>query len=46
MLLFLEGNRQSVLKTTKVRTALKGDNSWIQRRQQENLEQEEDEKPW
>ncbi|KAA0709127.1 Zinc finger protein 185 LIM domain protein [Triplophysa tibetana] len=41
-----KGNRQSVLKTTKVRTALKGDNSWIQRRQQENLEQEEDEKPW
>ncbi|XP_056626071.1 zinc finger protein 185 isoform X2 [Triplophysa dalaica] len=42
----MEGNRQSVLKTTKVRTALKGDNSWIQRRQQDNLEQEEDEKPW
>ncbi|XP_057204977.1 zinc finger protein 185 isoform X2 [Triplophysa rosa] len=40
-----EGNRQSVLRTTKVRTALKGDNSWIQR-QQEKLEQEENEKPW
>ncbi|KAI7789258.1 putative NACHT, partial [Triplophysa rosa] len=39
-----EGNRQSVLRTTKVRTALKGDNSWIQR-QQEKLEQEENEKP-
>ncbi|XP_026135254.1 proteoglycan 4-like isoform X2 [Carassius auratus] len=41
------GERQSVLRTTKVRTALKGDNSWIQRREQENLErEEEEEKPW
>ncbi|XP_052005886.1 proteoglycan 4-like isoform X2 [Xyrauchen texanus] len=44
-----EGNRQSVLKTTKVRTALKGDSSWIQRSQGENIkneEEEEEEKPW
>ncbi|XP_042593744.1 proteoglycan 4-like isoform X5 [Cyprinus carpio] len=41
-----EGERQSVLRTTKVRTALKGDNSWIQRREQENLEKDEEEKPW
>ncbi|KAF4085522.1 hypothetical protein AMELA_G00096170 [Ameiurus melas] len=38
------GDRQSVLRTTKVRATLKGDNSWIQRNQAE-LE-EEDEKPW
>ncbi|XP_016108521.1 proteoglycan 4-like [Sinocyclocheilus grahami] len=41
-----EGDRQSVLRTTKVRTALKGDSSWIQRQQQENLEKDEEEKPW
>ncbi|KAK2890572.1 hypothetical protein Q8A67_013215 [Cirrhinus molitorella] len=42
-----EGDRQSVLRTTKVRTFLKGDNSWIQRREQEDLEkEEEEEKPW
>ncbi|KAJ8338389.1 hypothetical protein SKAU_G00373550 [Synaphobranchus kaupii] len=39
-----EGNRQSVFKTTKVRTALKGDNSWIQRRAE--AQAEKDEKPW
>ncbi|XP_053486320.1 zinc finger protein 185 isoform X3 [Ictalurus furcatus] len=39
------GDRQSVLRTTKVRATLKGDNSWIQRNQPE-LEEEEDEKPW
>ncbi|XP_053538397.1 zinc finger protein 185 isoform X3 [Ictalurus punctatus] len=39
------GDRQSVLRTTKVRATLKGDNSWIQRNQSE-LEEEEDEKPW
>ncbi|XP_051505504.1 cell surface glycoprotein 1-like isoform X2 [Myxocyprinus asiaticus] len=43
----VEGNRQSVLKTTKVRTALKGDSSWIQRNQEENVKnEEEEEKPW
>ncbi|XP_065124085.1 zinc finger protein 185 [Paramisgurnus dabryanus] len=41
-----EGDRKSVLKTTKVRTALKGDNSWIQRNQEENQEEKEEEKPW
>jgi len=42
-----EGDRQSVLRTTKVRTALKGDASWIQRQQQAKLEMEqEEEKPW
>ncbi|KAJ8390072.1 hypothetical protein AAFF_G00110860 [Aldrovandia affinis] len=39
-----EGDRQSVLRTVKVRTALKGDSSWIQRRAEAQLEQEE--KPW
>ncbi|MCI4379766.1 hypothetical protein PGIGA_G00232150 [Pangasianodon gigas] len=39
------GDRQSVLQTTKVRTALKGDSSWIQRRGQSGPEEEE-EKPW
>ncbi|KAK1804174.1 hypothetical protein P4O66_020216, partial [Electrophorus voltai] len=39
-----EGDRQSVLRTTKVRTALKGDSSWIQR--SKGFEPEEDEKPW
>ncbi|XP_076878884.1 zinc finger protein 185 isoform X3 [Brachyhypopomus gauderio] len=38
-----EGDRQSVFRTTKVRTALKGDSSWIQR---SKGEPEEDEKPW
>lgn len=48
-LLISEGDRQSVLRTTKVRTALKGDASWIQRQQQAKLEREEEEKkekPW
>ncbi|XP_072519920.1 zinc finger protein 185 isoform X3 [Salminus brasiliensis] len=40
-----EGDRQSVLRTTKVRTALKGDSSWIQRRKDPDQEEEE-EKPW
>ncbi|KAB5571074.1 hypothetical protein PHYPO_G00220730 [Pangasianodon hypophthalmus] len=39
------GDRQSVLQTTKVRTALKGDSSWIQRRSQSGPEEDE-EKPW
>ncbi|MCJ8733871.1 hypothetical protein PDJAM_G00228670, partial [Pangasius djambal] len=38
-------DRQSVLQTTKVRTSLKGDSSWIQRRNQSGPE-EDDEKPW
>ncbi|XP_035387926.1 zinc finger protein 185 isoform X8 [Electrophorus electricus] len=38
-----ERDRQSVLRTTKVRTALKGDSSWIQR--SKGFEPEEDEKP-
>nr|XP_055033394.1 zinc finger protein 185 isoform X2 [Misgurnus anguillicaudatus] len=41
-----EGDRKSVLKTTKVRTALKGDNSWIQRGQEANEEEKEEVKPW
>ncbi|KAG7464942.1 hypothetical protein MATL_G00171000 [Megalops atlanticus] len=39
-----EGDRQSVFRTTKVRTTLKGDNSWINRRSEPNPEPEE--KPW
>ncbi|KAL6479991.1 hypothetical protein MHYP_G00110240 [Metynnis hypsauchen] len=38
------GDRQSVLRTTKVRNTLKGDNSWIQRRKDD--EEEEEQKPW
>ncbi|XP_049340298.1 zinc finger protein 185 isoform X13 [Astyanax mexicanus] len=41
-----EGDRQSVLRQTKVRTALKGDSSWIQRRRAAEQEEEEEEKPW
>ncbi|XP_062380526.1 zinc finger protein 185-like isoform X2 [Sardina pilchardus] len=37
--------RTSVMRTTKVRTALKGDCSWIQRRKDPEPEEEE-EKPW
>ncbi|XP_076148375.1 zinc finger protein 185 isoform X2 [Alosa pseudoharengus] len=37
--------RTSVLRTTKVRTAIKGDSSWIQRRTEAEPEEEED-KPW
>ncbi|XP_046704719.1 zinc finger protein 185 isoform X5 [Silurus meridionalis] len=40
-----EKERQSVLRTTKVRAALKGDNSWIQLRNQSEPEEDE-EKPW
>ncbi|XP_030648292.1 zinc finger protein 185 [Chanos chanos] len=39
-----DGDRQSVLRTTKVRTALKGDSSWIMRRKEQ--ESQEEEKPW
>ncbi|XP_048883767.1 zinc finger protein 185 isoform X36 [Brienomyrus brachyistius] len=35
-----EGDRQSVLRTTKVRTSLKGDSSWIQQRSEPQLEQQ------
>ncbi|XP_036826174.1 proteoglycan 4 isoform X2 [Oncorhynchus mykiss] len=40
-----EGERASVLKTTKVRTKLKGDGSWMQRLGEPQSETEE-EKPW
>ncbi|XP_055783617.1 zinc finger protein 185-like [Salvelinus fontinalis] len=40
-----EGERASVLKTTKVRTKLKGDGSWMQRLSEPQSETEE-EKPW
>ncbi|KAL4648863.1 zinc finger protein 185 isoform X5 [Arapaima gigas] len=39
-----EGDRQSVIRTTKVRTTLKADGSWIQRNSEGNPEQEE--KQW
>ncbi|XP_066505624.1 zinc finger protein 185 isoform X2 [Hoplias malabaricus] len=41
-----EGDRQSVLRKTKVRTTLKNDNSWIQRRRDPDQEEEVEEKPW
>ncbi|XP_064875992.1 mucin-2-like isoform X2 [Oncorhynchus nerka] len=40
-----EGDRASVLKTSKVRTKLKGDASWMQRLSEPQSETEE-EKPW
>lgn len=48
MFVCVEGDRQSVLHKTKVRTALKGDSSWIQRCNQSGPEEEEEEeeKPW
>jgi len=43
-----EGDKASVFRTTKVRTAIKGDNSWIQRRKEAEAEAEaeQEEKPW
>ncbi|XP_030001729.1 zinc finger protein 185 isoform X2 [Sphaeramia orbicularis] len=40
-----EGDRAAVFKTTKVRTKLKGDSSWLQRRSEPQDERKE-EKPW
>uniref|UniRef100_A0A8C6KD69 Zinc finger protein 185 with LIM domain n=1 Tax=Nothobranchius furzeri TaxID=105023 RepID=A0A8C6KD69_NOTFU len=40
-----EGDRASVLRTTKVRTKLKGDGSWLQRSSEPQAEARE-EKPW
>ncbi|XP_072294401.1 zinc finger protein 185 [Eucyclogobius newberryi] len=40
-----EGDKASVFKTTKVRTKLKGDNSWLQRSSQSQPKGDE-EKPW
>uniref|UniRef100_A0A665UB44 Zinc finger protein 185 with LIM domain n=1 Tax=Echeneis naucrates TaxID=173247 RepID=A0A665UB44_ECHNA len=40
-----EGDRAAVFRTTKVRTKLKGDASWLQRRDEPQAEAE-DEKPW
>ncbi|KAK7922905.1 hypothetical protein WMY93_009807 [Mugilogobius chulae] len=40
-----EGDKASVFKTTKVRTKLRGDSSWLQRRSEPQPESEE-QKPW
>ncbi|XP_040904415.1 zinc finger protein 185 isoform X2 [Toxotes jaculatrix] len=40
-----KGDRAAVFRTTKVRTKLKGDGSWLQRRSEPQAETEE-EKPW
>ncbi|XP_061581046.1 zinc finger protein 185 [Cololabis saira] len=40
-----EGDRASVFRTTKVRTKLKGDGSWMQRKEEPQAEAQE-EKPW
>lgn len=40
-----DGDKASVFKTTKVRTRLRGDNSWLQRRSESQPEAEA-EKPW
>ncbi|XP_054889914.1 zinc finger protein 185 isoform X2 [Poeciliopsis prolifica] len=40
------GDRASVLRTTKVRTKLRGDGSWLQRRDEPQAETQEEEKPW
>ncbi|XP_053284103.1 zinc finger protein 185 isoform X2 [Pleuronectes platessa] len=41
-----EGNRAAVFSTTKVRTKLKGDGSWLQRTSEPQAEAEEEVKPW
>ena len=41
-----EGNRASVMQTTKVRTKLKGDGSWMQRTSEPLAKAEEEVKPW
>ncbi|XP_032410834.1 zinc finger protein 185 isoform X2 [Xiphophorus hellerii] len=41
-----EGDRASVLRTTKVRTKLRGDGSWLQRQDEPQAETQEEEKPW
>ncbi|XP_043983025.1 zinc finger protein 185 isoform X2 [Gambusia affinis] len=41
-----EGDRASVLRTTKVRTKLRGDGSWLQRQDEPRAETPEEEKPW
>ncbi|CAJ1058081.1 zinc finger protein 185 [Xyrichtys novacula] len=40
-----EGDKSSVFRTTKVRTRLRDDNSWLQRRVEPEADTEED-KPW
>ncbi|XP_015237058.1 PREDICTED: zinc finger protein 185-like [Cyprinodon variegatus] len=40
------GDRAAVLRTTKVRTKLKGDGSWLQQRNEPEPETQEEEKPW
>lgn len=40
-----DGDKAAVFKTTKVRTKLRGDNSWLQRRS-ESQPENETEKPW
>ncbi|XP_035990863.1 zinc finger protein 185 isoform X2 [Fundulus heteroclitus] len=41
-----EGDRASVFRTTKVRTKLRGDGSWLQHRDEPEPEPQEEEKPW
>ncbi|XP_044062143.1 zinc finger protein 185 isoform X2 [Siniperca chuatsi] len=41
-----EGDKASVFRTTKVRTKLKGDSSWLQRCNETQAEAEEEVKPW
>ncbi|KAM4732899.1 LOW QUALITY PROTEIN: zinc finger protein 185 [Anableps anableps] len=41
-----EGDRASVLRTTTVRTKLRGDGSWLQRQDEPEAETQEEEKPW
>ncbi|KAM4585698.1 zinc finger protein 185 [Fundulus diaphanus] len=41
-----EGDRASVFRTTKVRTKLRGDGSWLQNQDEPEPETQEEEKPW
>uniref|UniRef100_A0A3B3U8R7 LIM zinc-binding domain-containing protein n=1 Tax=Poecilia latipinna TaxID=48699 RepID=A0A3B3U8R7_9TELE len=41
-----EGDRAAVLRTTTVRTKLRGDGSWLQRRDEPQAETQEEEMPW
>uniref|UniRef100_A0A3B3Y0W3 LIM zinc-binding domain-containing protein n=2 Tax=Poecilia mexicana TaxID=48701 RepID=A0A3B3Y0W3_9TELE len=41
-----EGDRAAVFRTTTVRTKLRGDGSWLQRRDEPQAETQEEEMPW
>ncbi|MEQ2181944.1 hypothetical protein GOODEAATRI_016923, partial [Goodea atripinnis] len=42
----MSNDRAAVFRTTKVRTKLRGDGSWLQQRDEPDAETQEEEKPW